>query len=103
MCYAVFGVIAAVISMPATMFLIRSYPKDAGLKPYGKPEEISQNSKPLNQGKSEHNQLKQNHEESSHSGENHFDQSPSYRRAGSVSAKRAFECLRFFFWPSLSL
>ena len=67
MCYAVFGVIAAVISMPATMFLIRSYPKDVGLKPYGKPEEISQNSKPLNQGKSEHNQLKQNHEESSHS------------------------------------
>ncbi len=35
MCYRVFGIIAAVISMPATLFFIRSYPEDVGLAPYG--------------------------------------------------------------------
>lgn len=37
MCYRTFGVIAAVISMPATALLIRSYPEDVGLRPYGAP------------------------------------------------------------------
>ena len=37
MCYLVFGIIAAVISMPATAFFIRSYPSDVGLEPYGRP------------------------------------------------------------------
>ena len=36
-CYLVFGIIAAAISMPATLFFIRSYPSDVGLKPYGTP------------------------------------------------------------------
>ena len=36
-CYLVFGIIAAVISMPATLFCIRSYPSDLGLEPYGTP------------------------------------------------------------------
>lgn len=35
MCYRAFGIIAAAISMPATAFLIRSYPEDVGLVPYG--------------------------------------------------------------------
>jgi hypothetical protein len=39
MAYAVFGIISACISMPATIFLIRSYPQDIGLQPYGKIKE----------------------------------------------------------------
>lgn len=35
MCYRTFGVIAALISMPATIFFIRSYPEEVGLSPYG--------------------------------------------------------------------
>lgn len=88
MCYAVFGVISAVISMPATAFLIRSYPEDAGLKPYGKPAELSSvkpssaelTSKDSSPTKSSHN----------------TDSTPSFRRAGSVSAKRAFRMPAFF-------
>lgn len=38
--YIAFGIIAAVISMPATIFFIRSYPSDVGLEPYGKAEVV---------------------------------------------------------------
>ena len=35
MAYMAFGVIALVMSAPATLFLVRSYPEDRGVKPYG--------------------------------------------------------------------
>ena len=37
--YLVFGIVCAVIALPATMFFIRSYPEDVGLKPYGPPRD----------------------------------------------------------------
>ena len=37
--YMVFGIVCAVVSLPATMFFIRSYPEDVGLKPFGLPRE----------------------------------------------------------------
>ena len=37
--YFVFGIVCALISLPATMFFIRSYPEDVGLKPYGPPRD----------------------------------------------------------------
>lgn len=33
--YMAFGVIAVLISVPATLFLVRSYPSDCGVEPYG--------------------------------------------------------------------
>lgn len=33
--YMVFGVIAVLISVPATLFLVRSHPSDCGVEPYG--------------------------------------------------------------------
>lgn len=88
MCYAVFGVISAVISMPATAFLIRSYPEDAGLKPYGKPTELS-SAKPSSTElmPKESSPIKSSHNANS---------TPSFRRIGSVSAKRAFRMPAFF-------
>ncbi len=35
MCFMAFGLIGAVLSIPPCMFFIRSYPKDAGLRPFG--------------------------------------------------------------------
>ena len=37
--YFVFGIVCAAISLPATLFFIRSYPEDVGLRPYGPPRE----------------------------------------------------------------
>ncbi|MDO4891616.1 MAG: MFS transporter, partial [Coriobacteriaceae bacterium] len=37
--YLVFGIACAAISLPATLFCIRSYPEDIGLKPYGPPRD----------------------------------------------------------------
>ena len=37
--YFVFGIVCALISLPATMFFIRSYPQDVGFKPYGPPRD----------------------------------------------------------------
>ena len=36
--YLTFGIIAAVIALPFTLFVIRSYPSDKGLQPYGEGE-----------------------------------------------------------------
>lgn len=36
--YLTFGIIAAVIGLPFTLFVIRSYPSDKGLQPYGEGE-----------------------------------------------------------------
>ncbi len=35
MCYLAFGLIGAIISIPACLFFIRSYPEDVGLTPFG--------------------------------------------------------------------
>ena len=43
-CYLAFGIIAAVTSMPATLFFIRSYPSDVGLEPYGTPPVVAADS-----------------------------------------------------------
>lgn len=39
MCYRVFGAAAALVSMPATLLFIRSYPEEVGLVAYGKAKE----------------------------------------------------------------
>lgn len=83
MCYVVFGVIAAVLSIPATLFFIRSYPEDVGTLPYGRslqnPTESTANVKA-----------------SSRTSIATTKKGSSNRRRGSVSAKRAFAMPAFF-------
>ena len=46
--YMVFGIIILVVTLPITLFLVRSHPADKGLEPYGAGEvdDASQNAKP---------------------------------------------------------
>ena len=83
MCYMVFGIIAAVIPMPATALFIRSYPEEVGLEPYGKTEESLSNSS-------------DGFPDTRQDSENFAGEKTPLRRVGSVSAKRAFRMPAFF-------